>query len=190
MEDLSVHHQNQTSRREQSPRSRLSRRRLVALTLAGLAAPALGRAAAQSQVRAPWQAQVAPLPTVDIQVGDEWLTVEVAADPASRGRGLGYREGLAPGTGMLFVFPEARERSFWMQGMRFCLDIVWINDGQILGAAEGACPDPPGTPNENRARFRSDGPAQYVLEVPGGWLAEHGYGAGTPVQIPDGLLVA
>jgi uncharacterized membrane protein (UPF0127 family) len=34
--------------------------------------------------------------------------------------------------GMLFVFPRERERSFWMNGMNFDLDIIWIKDGKIM----------------------------------------------------------
>lgn len=168
--------------------ARPTRRRLAALGLAslGLAMPALGRGvAAQDAVRAPWQAQVVPLETTTIIVGDQPLTVELALSPASRSRGLGYRQGLAPGTGMLFVFPESSGRSFWMKGMRFCLDIIWIDQGEITGAAESVCPDPPGTADADRPSVRSTGPAECVLEVPAGWLAEHGFGPGTPVEIPD-----
>lgn len=167
-----------------------TRRRLLSLAAAGLATAALGgrAVAAQGEIRAPWQAQVAPLQTTEITVGDQRLTVELAATPESRARGLGYRQGLAPGTGMLFIFPESGERSFWMKGMRFCLDIIWIDGGQIVGAAEGACPDPSGTADADRAKFPFEVPAQLVLEVPAGWLAEHGFGPGTPVQVPESVL--
>lgn len=167
-----------------------TRRRLLSLAVAGLATAALGRGAvaAQGEIRAPWQAQVAPLETAEITVGDQRLTVELAATPEARARGLGYRQGLAPGTGMLFVFPEPAKRSFWMKGMRFCLDIVWIDAGQIVGAAEGACPDPSGTADADRASFPSDVPAQLVLEVPAGWLDDHGFGPGTPVEVPASVF--
>ena len=175
---------------KQSSAAPPSRRRLLSLGLAALVMPAVGHgAAAQSEIRAPWESQTPPLPTVEILVGGEQLTVEVAADAASRARGLGYRQGLAPGTGMLFIFNEAAERSFWMKGMRFCLDIIWINGGEILGAAESVCPDPPGTADEDRDRYVSGEPAQLVLEVPAGWLAEHGFGPGTPVEIPEQIVV-
>jgi uncharacterized membrane protein (UPF0127 family) len=88
---------------------------------------------------------------------------------------------------MLFVFPDAAPRTFWMKGMRFCLDIVWIEDGEIVGAAESVCPDPEGTADAERERFASGEPVTYVLEVPAGWLAENGYGEGTEVRIPDEL---
>ncbi|HWV24601.1 MAG TPA: DUF192 domain-containing protein [Thermomicrobiales bacterium] len=121
--------------------------------------------------------------TAQIIVGDTPLTVDLAITPAEQTLGLGYRNGLEPGTGMLFVGSDARPRTFWMKGMRFCLDIIWIEDNQIAGAAQDACPDPPGTADSAREVFASPGPVSYVLEVPAGWMAEHGYEAGTPVDL-------
>lgn len=146
----------------------------------------IGSVAAQV-VRPPWRAQTAELPRAEITVGNEPLTVEIAAEPAAKSRGLGYRAGLEPSTGMLFVDEEAEIQSFWMRGMRFCLDIVWIDGDQIVGAAESACPDPPGTVDADRARYVSPQSVPYVLEVPAGWLADHGFGVGTPVTLPAGL---
>jgi hypothetical protein len=92
----------------------------VALSFAMfVAAIALGGLLLQGPVRPPWQSQAPELETATITVGEQTLTVELAAEPASRARGLGYRAGLAPGTGMLFVFEEPAVRSFWMKGMRF-----------------------------------------------------------------------
>jgi hypothetical protein len=118
----------------------------------------------------------------EIQVGDQTLTVELADTGELQTRGLSYRDGLAPGTGMLFVYPMSENHTFWMKGMRFCLDIIWINDGAINGAAENACPEP-GVADGQLARYPSSGPAQFVLEVPAGWMKEHGLGAGTPVDL-------
>lgn len=136
----------------------------------------------------PWRAQLPEArATAEIVVGDTPLTAELARKPEETSLGLGYRNGLPEGRGMLFVFPEAAERMFWMKGMRFCLDIIWILNGEITGAAENVCPDPEGTDDADRKRFPSTTPVTHVLEVPAGWLAEHGYGAGTPVELPTGL---
>lgn len=149
----------------------------LAVTMAiGLAGGAL------AQVAPPWRHQVNPLETTQITVGGVPLTVELAVEPADKSRGLGYREGLAPGTGMLFVFDSAAQRSFWMKGMRFCLDIVWIEAGAITGAAESVCPQPAGTADADLPSYASPGPVTYVLEVPAGWLAYYGFGPGTSVE--------
>ena len=70
---------------------------------------------------------------------------------------------------MFFVGHESRPRSFCMKG---CLDIVWIEGSQIVGAADAQL-----------EHDQSQVPVRYVLEVPAGWLAAHGFGVGTPVSI-------
>jgi uncharacterized membrane protein (UPF0127 family) len=121
--------------------------------------------------------------SANIVVGETELEVDLAITPGEQTLGLGYRNGLEPGTGMLFVGTRDEPKTFWMKGMRFCLDIIWITDGQIAGAAENACPDPTGTPDHQRARFSSEVPVTHVLEVPAGWMEENGYGPGTPVDL-------
>jgi uncharacterized membrane protein (UPF0127 family) len=164
-------------------------RALLVLALLLLAFPiAVGALQANDHtggVTLPWTWTLAEYrETATITVGEDELTVEIADDGSLRSRGLSYRDGLEPGTGMLFIYPDEGERSFWMRGMRFCLDIVWIADGEIVGAAENACPEP-GVPEANLSRFLSPEPVQFVLEVPAGWLDERGYGAGTPVDLGE-----
>lgn len=125
----------------------------------------------------PWSTEVAT-----VTVGDSVLQAEIADTPRLQQRGLGYRDGLAPGTAMLFVFDNPSIQTFWMMGMRFCLDIVWIEGDQITGAAESVCPVPDAEPAD-LPRYSSGVAVGYVLEVPAGWLASNGYGPGTPVFI-------
>lgn len=124
--------------------------------------------------------------TANVVVGDTGVAVEVSDTPELRERGLSYHDELSLNSGMLFVYPDSGRRIYWMKGMNFCLDIVWINDGAIVGAAESVCPEP-GVADADLARYGSPEPVQYVLELPAGWLNEHGYGAGTPVTIPANL---
>jgi uncharacterized protein len=161
---------------------------IVALIAFVLVVPAI--AAAQDTVTIPpWRRELpGGRQNATITVGETSLQVDLAIDPWEQTLGLGYRNGHAPGTGMLFINHEAREQTFWMKGMRFCLDIIWIVDGEIVGAAENACPDPTGTPDIDRQRYRSDQPVTHILEVPAGWLADHGYGPGTDIDlsgVPD-----
>lgn len=135
-----------------------------------------------AQIAPPWRHQVTPLQTSEILVGGVPLTVELAYQPADLQRGLGYRDGLAPGTGMLFLFEQASPRSFWMKGMRFCLDIIWIEGGVIQGAAENVCPDAADIEDSDRPTQKSPVPVSYVLEVPAGWMAENGITTGTSVE--------
>ena len=158
---------------------------ILLVTLLSIVAPVA--AAAQEPVTLPpWRRELpAGRARAQITVGETTLTVDLAVDPWEQTLGLGYRNGLEPDTGMLFINDSAREQTFWMKGMRFCLDIIWIVDGQVTGAAENACPDPEGTPDNARARYHSNQPVTHILEVPAGWMAEHGYGPGTPVDFGD-----
>jgi len=134
----------------------------------------------------PWRQELPPgRETAVITVGETDLRVDLAITPEQQQLGLGYRNGLDDGTGMLFVGSAPRTRTFWMKGMRFCLDIIWIENGEIVGAAESVCPDPEGTLDADRARFESGVPVTHVLEVPAGWMQAHGYGPGTPVDLRE-----
>ena len=134
----------------------------------------------------PWSTEVAT-----VTVGTDELQAEIADTPPLQGRGLGYRDGLDPGTAMLFVFDNASMRTFWMKGMRFCLDIVWIENGMIQGAAESVCPQPADTTDADLPAYLSPVPVTYVLEVPAGWLAANGFGVGTPVEgLPPAVVPA
>jgi uncharacterized membrane protein (UPF0127 family) len=126
--------------------------------------------------------QIAPVETADITVSGVPLSVELAYQPAETSLGLSYRSGLAPGTGMLFLFEEPAPRSFWMKGMQFCIDIIWIEYGVIQGAAESICPEPTGTADADLTSYVSPVPVSYVLEVPAGWLDTYGLGVGALVE--------
>ncbi len=166
---------------------RLSLGLLMLLLLASIAGPSLP-VSAQREPLPPWRVSMPPArTTAEITVGDTPLVVDLALTSEEQTLGLGFRNGLEPGTGMLFVFPEPAEHAFWMKGMRFCLDIIWIANGEIVGAAENACPDPEGTADADRPNYLSGVPVSHVLEVPAGWLDDHGYGPGTPVEMPDQL---
>lgn len=132
----------------------------------------------------PWQDELVPRPRpLTITVGTTPVRVEVANNEDERELGLGYRDGLLPGTGMLFVWDRgapAEPRTFWMGGMRFCLDIIFLNEGKITGATESVCPGVPGAPSDEIPRQASPGPAEFVLEMPAGFLAAHDYGVDTP----------
>jgi len=104
------------------------------------------------------------------------VSLEVAATPAERERGLMYRSSLAEGRGMLFVFDEDRNHSFWMKNTLIPLDMLFIaRDGTVVGIHANATP-------QSTADIAVGMPSRYVLEVPGGWAARHGISAGARVE--------
>jgi len=104
------------------------------------------------------------------------VSLEVAATPAERERGLMYRTSLAEGRGMLFVFDADGNQSFWMKNTLIPLDLLFIaRDGTVVGIHANATP-------LSTANIAVGKPSRYVLEVPGGWAARHGVAAGAQVE--------
>jgi uncharacterized protein len=126
-----------------------------------------------------------PLPKVPIVIkGRERLVVEIAAQPVQRERGLMFRSALPSDGGMLFVFPEAAELSFWMKHTSLPLSIAFVGgDGHILNIEDMQPFD--------TTLHRSAGPARAALEGPKGWFAERGIAPGDAVQfdLPSDLDV-
>lgn len=75
-----------------------------------------------------------------LSVGSQFFEVEIADDPLEHSRGLSGRGRLKENQGMLFIFPDLAIRTFWMSGMKFPLDIIWISDDKIIGISENLPP--------------------------------------------------
>jgi len=59
--------------------------------------------------------------------------VELAVTDAERAQGLMFRESLAEGAGMLFLFDGTEIRPFWMKNCHFPLDIIHLTkDGTVV----------------------------------------------------------
>ncbi len=108
-------------------------------------------------------------------VKDSCYDVEIAKTPQEQARGLMFRESLADGKGMLFVFESEIRHSFWMKNTLISLDIIWIDsDGKIVYISQNTPPcvaDP--CPS-----YAPDAPAKYVLEVAAGQIQKTGAQAG------------
>ncbi len=92
------------------------------------------------------------------------FSVEIVQTPETRIQGLSFRESLGGDEGMLFVFEESGNYSFWMKDMKFPLDIIWINENfevvyieQGVPVCEGFC-----------EIYSSPYDSKYVLEVQSG----------------------
>ncbi len=105
------------------------------------------------------------------------VAVELARTDAERARGLMHRTELAPDAGMLFIFDESAEHTFWMKNTLIPLDMIFIGeDGTVVGVVERAEP-------QSLTERTVGRPSRWVLEVVGGFAAEHGVRAGDRVRI-------
>jgi uncharacterized membrane protein (UPF0127 family) len=112
-------------------------------------------------------------PRVVLESGGKTLVVqvEVADTPAKRERGLMFRKELADGQGMVFLFDEEGEHSFWMKDTLIPLDLIFADSaGRVVGIVAQARP--------LTLEPRTGGAGRMVLEVPGGWAARNGVRVG------------
>lgn len=126
---------------------------------------------------------------VSVAVGRAVFRAEVAASEGDRIQGLSGREGLAEDTGMLFVYKDRSAGAFWMHGMRFALDFIWISAGcRVVDIHQNVPPPEPGTPDAEMDILQSDEPAAYVLEVNAGGITRHGILPGMVVSFSGSEL--
>ncbi|MDP2314593.1 MAG: DUF192 domain-containing protein [Pseudomonadota bacterium] len=108
---------------------------------------------------------------VTLTVKGHAITVEVADEPAERSIGLMYRDDLPSDHGMVFVYPDTKERSFWMKDTRVPLTIAYVDSaGIIVHLADMTPLDTSSVPSVK--------PAMYALEMRQGWFAAHDVAVG------------
>ncbi|HLC27870.1 MAG TPA: DUF192 domain-containing protein [Dehalococcoidia bacterium] len=105
------------------------------------------------------------------------LLVEIADDAQERTRGLMLRESLPESQGMLFVFEQEGNHSFWMKDTTIPLSIAFIDGaGNIIGIRNMEPLD--------LTLLSPGAPYLYAVEVNRGWFERNGIGIGSTVNIP------
>ena len=114
-------------------------------------------------------------------IGGRTFTLELAITPAERRRGLSNRGFLAPDGGMLFVYAQESNLSFWMKETLIPLDILFLDRERRIVNIHTMVPQP-GVPTEQLTLYRSASPALYAVEVNAGIAAELGLAPGMAVE--------
>jgi len=73
-----------------------------------------------------------------VTVDGTTFKVEVADSPLRRMKGLSGREDLPEDKGMLFVFDPKEIPHFWPKGIKFPIDLIWIDDDTVVEVDENA----------------------------------------------------
>lgn len=120
------------------------------------------------------------LPERAVRLGALEFTLEVAATEEARSTGLMHRRSMPLDRGMLFVFPDERPLSFWMENTYIALDIIYLDAAGRVVAIRSMRPlDRMGVP--------SGAPARYAIEINEGMGARTGLRPGDRVDLPDDL---
>ena len=114
-----------------------------------------------------------------VTIGEKSIQAEIANTEIEKSKGLSGRSSIDEGTGMIFVYDEAKKYSFWMKDMNFSIDIIWINDGKIVDITYRAQPEK--KYSKYLAIYKPDEPVKFVLEVPAGYTRENNIKEGDSV---------
>lgn len=120
------------------------------------------------------------LPEKEVIIHSNTFNVDIADTDMSRMLGLSGRKSLGENEGMLFIFPIPGQYAFWMKGMNFDLDFVWISNGTVIQTMENV---PKPTSTLDFATYAPVAPVDQVLEVNAGAVARTGIQAGDSVEI-------
>ena len=96
------------------------------------------------------------------------VDVEIAETDETRHRGLMFRDKMEETQGMLFIFPEAEQQSFYMKNTLIPLDIIFISPKkEIIKIYKNTTP-------LSEKDLPSLKPSIYVVEVIGGFTDKFG----------------
>lgn len=119
--------------------------------------------------------------------------VDIVETPLERSRGLSGRDsipefGLKPDGsaiegGMLFPFEKPGIYSFWMKGMRFPIDILWLMDNRVVFIVKAAPAPLPKTPPSELPVYQPPVEANAVLELNAGASDRFGIAVGDIAEI-------
>jgi uncharacterized membrane protein (UPF0127 family) len=108
------------------------------------------------------------------------LTVYLAMNNKQIIKGLVIKNQLKENEGMLFVYQQPTKYRFSMRGMKFPIDIIWLNNARKVIHIEHSlepCPSDSDCP-----KFIPTAAALYVLETIAGFSNKHDVKIGTQID--------
>jgi uncharacterized protein len=118
-----------------------------------------------------------------VKIKQTIIRVDIADTPQLRSKGLGGRASLAQDSGMLFIFDAPDIYRFWMKGMQFPIDFIFIRSGKVIDILPNASIPAPVTADNQLAIYQPTSPIDMVLEVNAGFARSQGIAVGDTIQI-------
>ncbi len=98
-----------------------------------------------------------------LRVDGQLYRLRVADTSTERELGLGGASNMSDSKGMLFVLDQPEIACFWMKGMHFSLDMIWLDSQkQVIQTAEHV------SPRTYPVAFCPPNDAKYVIELAAG----------------------
>lgn len=120
-----------------------------------------------------------------LQINEVKIQVEVADTQGKRSKGLGGREPLKEDEGMLFIFPKLDKYPFWMKGLSFPLDLIYIKEDKVVDIIPNVPPQAVGQEDAQLPIYQPKEPVDKVLEVLGGTAAKFNIKVGDSIKLSE-----
>jgi uncharacterized protein len=122
------------------------------------------------------------LTTTKLFLGNEEVSAELALTHLQIMTGMMFRTNMLENEGMLFVFPNADQRAFYMKNTLIPLTVAYIDpDGVIVELHDLK-------PREEAPVLSKSDQIQFVLEMKQSWFSRHNINPGTVVATERGSL--
>lgn len=119
--------------------------------------------------------------SVDIRLvngGSAHFRVELAADPATREKGLMFRAEMPRSSGMLFLYERPQRSTFWMKNTLIPLDMIFADQkGLVTAVHHNAIP-------HDETPIDGGDAVLMVLEINGGLASRLGISPGAVMRHP------
>ncbi len=112
--------------------------------------------------------------TYELNINNRIARAEVAFTHKDRAKGLMFRDRLDKDHGMLFIFPQERNLSFWMKNTKIPLSIAFINSSEVIMQIESMAPF-------SLLSHTSKDKVRFALEMEDGWFTKNGIKTGSKV---------
>lgn len=118
-----------------------------------------------------------------LQINGNLLKVEIADTQAKRSKGLGGRQGLETDMGMLFIFDKTDRYPFWMKGLNFPLDFVWIRGDKVVDIFQNIQPPETNQTDESLQVYQSKEEVDKILEINSGVVQKLNIKVGDTIKV-------
>lgn len=116
-------------------------------------------------------------PKAEIKIAGQEIKVILADNQKHRIKGLAGRDDLGEYGAMLFVYSDLSQHGMSLSGVKFPVDIIWINGREIVDIA------PSLWPTDQTLPYFARGESNLVLELPAGFVEKNKIKIGDSVEI-------
>lgn len=118
------------------------------------------------------------LDSINLKYKEKVINLEVARSESKQQQGLMNRTELSEDSGMIFIFDKESQQTFWMMNTLISLDIIYLNkDMKVVSIAKST------KTNQTEEVYPSNFPAQFVVEMNGGWSQKNDLKVGENFEI-------